>query len=97
MFYICFLKDNERDFKASNEHWQLVINFMELYPELIKNKFNSKDSDKIHINKKWQELAENLNALGYGNKTVEKWQLVNELEVVVLRLLLINDVLFYRL
>lgn len=49
---------------------------MEMYPNMIKNKFSDKSGDRSQLNSQWKELADTLNSLGYGQKSVEKWQLV---------------------
>lgn len=74
---LTFVLENERDFKASNAHWSVIVNYMEGHRELLTNKFNHVDGDNLRNKKHWEELTNNLNGLGYGCKSGDKWQLVS--------------------
>lgn len=82
-FIFQWFLENERDFKTNTEHWEVVVNFFELYPELIKNSFKNNANNKSNLNQKWQQLADNLNALGYGSKSVNKLQLVRNVYILL--------------
>lgn len=71
-----FLDTVDREFKANIEHWTVIINYCELYPNMLKNKFGHSDGDSLELKQRWQELTHQLNSLGYGKKSMEKWQLV---------------------
>lgn len=43
---------------------------------MILNKFENYDGDRQEMSKLWESLVNILNGLGYGQKTVNKWQLV---------------------
>lgn len=62
-------------FKLKDSHWEVIISFMEENKSIATGRFigpNGKENNK----KLWQELAQQLNALGQGERSVEKWQKV---------------------
>lgn len=72
-----YLGDSPRDFKCNNEHWSVIVQYFEMYPQIMKSKFENFHGDKKNIRNLWEELTEQLNGLGYGKKSLEKWQLVS--------------------
>lgn len=64
--------------KVGAAQLEVLINFMENHQELAKGKFNGPSGRDIH-KKLWAQLANNLNSLGYGEKSIEKWQKVSRI------------------
>lgn len=64
--------------KVRDQHWEVMITFMEAYPSLATGRLDVPNAREIH-KKLWQELAEQLNAIGYGEKSSDKWQKVNKI------------------
>lgn len=53
--------------KVNEFHWEIILQFIENHPDLAIGRVNgpnAKQSQKIL----WQQLAEQLNSLGYGKK-----------------------------
>ncbi|XP_030756391.1 uncharacterized protein LOC115882462 isoform X2 [Sitophilus oryzae] len=68
-------RDYKRDFKATPEHWKLVVEYLEKYPILLKSKFEKYfDGDRADEEVIWNELVNKLNSLGMGTRSGEKWQ-----------------------
>ncbi|XP_018578587.1 uncharacterized protein LOC108916773 isoform X2 [Anoplophora glabripennis] len=67
--------ESPRDFKCNYEHWSTIVQYCEMYPQIIKSKFENFQGDKRDIRNLWEELTDQLNGLGYGKKSIEKWQL----------------------
>ena len=62
-------------FKIKADHLEILISYMELHPQFATGRLSvAKAKDKFR--KMWQELAANLNGLGFGERPVEKWQKV---------------------
>ncbi|KAF5269895.1 hypothetical protein FQR65_LT05694 [Abscondita terminalis] len=60
-------------FKVNENHWLVFAGFFEAHPDLITGRvasINGREENR----KLWQELAQQLNAVGMGERTVEKWQ-----------------------
>lgn len=51
-----------------------MIDFVKTHPNLIVQRFDLPNR-RVKYNEEWQTLAEMLNALGAGQKTVGQWQL----------------------
>ncbi|XP_050497713.1 uncharacterized protein LOC126878857 [Diabrotica virgifera virgifera] len=54
-------------------HWEMLLSFCEENPQLITNKFNSSEGRAKAV-AMWQTIANRLNSLGYGEKSVEGWR-----------------------
>ncbi|KAJ8912348.1 hypothetical protein NQ315_014715 [Exocentrus adspersus] len=65
----------DRDSKTRPEHWQTILDFLEEHPTILKSKFNSYSNDNAENKKLWEALTNELNAMGLGSKTTEKWSL----------------------
>lgn len=64
-----------RSFKVREVHWQIVTDYMENHPDFAKGRLNHSEA-RLQYRKMWEELTEQLNSAGYGQKSVEKWQKV---------------------
>ncbi|CAH1118225.1 unnamed protein product, partial [Phaedon cochleariae] len=60
-------------FKMNSSHWQLMVCFMEQHDAFAKGKFAGPTGKAMH-RKLWERLSAELNALGFGSRSVEKWQ-----------------------
>lgn len=63
-------------FKMNDNHWIVLIEFMEKHPNFARGQFSGPTGKLTQI-KLWEELSQKLNSLGYGSKTTEKWQKVS--------------------
>lgn len=63
-------------FKISESHWQLLCAFMESHPDFATGKFTGPKGKAVH-RQLWEQLSHELNSLGLGTRTVEKWQKVS--------------------
>lgn len=61
----------------NENHWIQLLDYMEKHPQFARGQFSG-PSGKITQRKMWEELSKRLNSLGYGNKSVEKWQKVHK-------------------
>nr|CAH7753539.1 unnamed protein product [Callosobruchus chinensis] len=59
--------------RVRSEHWQVILEFCEQNTELLGGKFNSSQG-KAKANQLWLTLANRLNSLGFGEKSVESWR-----------------------
>lgn len=57
------------------EHWSLLLDISERNKEIITNKFNGPEG-KTRGNALWQNIANELNSLGFGEKSKEEWRRV---------------------
>ncbi|CAH1102275.1 unnamed protein product [Psylliodes chrysocephalus] len=80
-YYFLLLDDDElpvyireRDTKATQEHWAIVVNFFETYPQLLKRTFANQAEDNAELRGLWETLTSQLNSTGHGMKSVAKWQ-----------------------
>lgn len=62
-------------FKVTASHWEIIINFMETHLDVARGRING-PAGKETFKKLWVELANQLNAAGLGERTVQKWQKV---------------------
>lgn len=62
-------------FKIREEHISTLANFMEDNIEFARGRLSSANS-RDQFRKLWLDLTNRLNSLGYGGRTVEKWQRV---------------------
>nr|CAH7753540.1 unnamed protein product [Callosobruchus chinensis] len=69
--------------RVRSEHWQVILEFCEQNTELLGGKFNSSQG-KAKANQLWLTLANRLNSLGFGEKSVESWRKVSKLAVSLL-------------
>lgn len=67
---------------------------MEEHRDFAAGRLNCASGKDVH-RKLWSELANKLNAAGYGEKTIEKWQKVCIIEILKLHIYTnCNSVLF---
>ncbi|KAJ8929635.1 hypothetical protein NQ314_011483 [Rhamnusium bicolor] len=59
--------------RVTNDHWNVLIQFAENHNEIITNRFHGLNG-RQSCSKLWTDLTEQLNALGYGEKTTEEWK-----------------------
>ncbi|KAK5642872.1 hypothetical protein RI129_003755 [Pyrocoelia pectoralis] len=59
--------------RVNNDHWDVLLDFSEKHREIITNRATGLDG-RQHLNKLWTELANQLNCLGFGAKSVEEWK-----------------------
>lgn len=59
----------------NRSHWEVLVSFMEHHDSFAKGKFAGPTGKAIH-RQLWERLSSELNALGFGNRSVEKWQKV---------------------
>lgn len=83
-----FAAEDQRDFKTRPEHWEIIINYLEEYPNLLRGKFDQFDSDAVNMKNIWEKMSQHLNSLGYGQKSSEKWQLVCFLFIICSKVLI---------
>lgn len=57
-------------------HWDIILEFMENHPELAKGQFSG-PTGRANQKRLWQELCSTLNAQGFGQKEIQKWQKVS--------------------
>ncbi|KAJ8932903.1 hypothetical protein NQ314_014347 [Rhamnusium bicolor] len=60
-------------FKMNENHWNVLIDFMESHKEFARGQFVGPNG-KTTQRKFWEELSGKLNSLGHGIRPVEKWQ-----------------------
>lgn len=68
--------------KIREEHWQVLIQFMEENKDFACGKFSTA-SGREYFKKLWAQLTMKLNSLGYGEKPTEKWQKVGTYEIIL--------------
>ncbi|KAI4455733.1 hypothetical protein MML48_9g00002696 [Holotrichia oblita] len=78
---------SERDFKTREEHWALIVDYLEINPFLLKSKFQHAGGDHHEFKIRWEELVLQLNNLGYGAKSLSKWARAIPLTVLEERLM----------
>ncbi|XP_050316154.1 uncharacterized protein LOC126750555 [Anthonomus grandis grandis] len=66
------LKKN-MSFKINENHLRVFVEFMEENPDLARGRLSCSNA-KEQFKRLWAKLANNLNSLGYGTRTIEKWQ-----------------------
>ncbi|CAG9766121.1 unnamed protein product [Ceutorhynchus assimilis] len=66
---------NDRNVRTNVEQWKVIIDYLEQNPILVRSKFENYDCDNRELKKKWDDLATFLNSMGFGSRSVEKWQL----------------------
>ncbi|VEN50930.1 unnamed protein product [Callosobruchus maculatus] len=59
--------------KLTEQHRQIVVNFMELHPDFARNRVKG-PTGRDTMKKLWEELASQLNSLGLGERSIQKWQ-----------------------
>ncbi|VEN50352.1 unnamed protein product [Callosobruchus maculatus] len=59
--------------KLTEQHWQIIVNFMELHPDFARNRVKG-PTGRDTMKKLWGELASQLNSLGLGERSIQKWQ-----------------------
>lgn len=63
-------------FKTREEHWLLMIDFMEKHPDFACGRLST-PSARNKFKELWRELTNKLNSLGYGERSWEKWNKVS--------------------
>lgn len=61
----------------NENHWIQLLDYMEKHPQFARGQFSG-PSGKTTQRKMWELLSKRFNSLGYGNKSVEKWQKVHK-------------------
>ncbi|KAI4455222.1 hypothetical protein MML48_9g00016279 [Holotrichia oblita] len=64
---------NKTNMKVNQDHWTTFLNFCEMHPELITNKFSG-PMGRAHSITLWNRIVNQLNGLGHGTKTIEEWR-----------------------
>lgn len=62
-------------FRLKEDHLTVLLDFMENHPDLATGRLSVTNA-KEKFRELWMELSNILNSLGYGTRTVEKWQKV---------------------
>lgn len=62
--------------RVRNDHWEFMINFAETHPEIITNRCE-KENGRQKLNNLWAQLVNELNSMGYGEKSVGDWRKVS--------------------
>ncbi|CAG9773498.1 unnamed protein product [Ceutorhynchus assimilis] len=60
-------------FKINDGRWQVLLGFMDRNPLFARGQFAGPNG-KVIQRKLWEQLSSELNSLGSGSKSVEKWQ-----------------------
>lgn len=66
--------------RLTSEHHEVILNFADMYPEIITNKFKGLNA-RQEINRLWQTLANNLNSLGFGSLSIPEYKRVSKIIV----------------
>lgn len=75
--------------KTRPEQWAVILDFLEEHPELVTNKYVGHTGDRLNVNKLWQSLTTQLNCMGFGIKSTEKWKEVK------MKCMFIREICFY--
>lgn len=75
------MQENKRSFRVRLEHKQLILEEAERNPVIITMDFSLPNA-RAHYNKSWEILTTRLNALGYGEKSSDKWRRVRYLKII---------------
>lgn len=59
--------------KTNSTQWAVLVEFVEIHPEMVTHKHTGVHG-RQNYNKLWAEIAGQLNSMGFGFKTPEKWQ-----------------------
>lgn len=70
------LDSKEREFKTTPQQWKVIVDYLEENPILLKSKFQNYDGDNSEIIQHWKTLAHQLNSMGSGMRSVDKWKAV---------------------
>lgn len=62
-------------FRVTQLHWEHMINFFERNPGMAKGRIEG-PTGKENMRKLWDQLSQELNALGMGTRTSIKWKKV---------------------
>lgn len=60
--------------RVCQDHWRVILEFGEEYPEIITNKFTNHLQGKTKLKSLWDQLCMRLNSLGHGSRNVEEWK-----------------------
>lgn len=66
--------------RVRNEHWDYLVNYAEQHPEIITNRTDNIANGRQKLNEIWKKLTNDLNSLGYGEKSVGDWRKVSPLK-----------------
>lgn len=69
--------------RVRQEHWDLLLVMCERNPELITNKFNGSEG-KAKGHALWKTVTQQLNSLGFGEKSTENWRKVRHILLISL-------------
>nr|CAI5858522.1 unnamed protein product [Callosobruchus analis] len=56
-----------------SKHWQVILEFGENNRELIMGKFSTSQG-RTKMNELWLKLANRLNSMGFGEKSLDSWR-----------------------
>lgn len=59
--------------KTNTSQWLVLVEFLEQHPEMLTKKFEGANG-KQHCFELWNEVTNQLNSMGFGEKTAKKWQ-----------------------
>nr|CAI5867921.1 unnamed protein product [Callosobruchus analis] len=59
--------------RVRSEHWQVILEFGENNRELITGKYSTSQG-KTKMNELWLKLANRLNSMGFGEKSIDSWR-----------------------
>lgn len=68
------MADKQKRMRVHPNHWELLLSFLEKYPEMLTGKFVCVNA-KHKSQQLWEEVTTKLNSLGLGEKTSEKWKI----------------------
>lgn len=58
--------------KTNPAQWAVLLDFLMEHPMMVTKTFVGLDARKKYLNL-WEEVATQVNSMGYGQKNVEKW------------------------
>ncbi|KAI4459564.1 hypothetical protein MML48_6g00016803 [Holotrichia oblita] len=73
MVYTLPIIQNKTNMKVNQDHWTTFLDFCEMHPELITNKFSG-SMGRAHSTTLWNRIVNQLNGLGHSTKTIEEWR-----------------------
>lgn len=72
MFILLEIMSVSRAPKTNQSQWAVLVDFLIDNPEMVTKAFVGLDS-RQRYKRLWEEVAIQLNSMGYGTKTAEKW------------------------
>lgn len=58
--------------KTNPNQWEVLVNFLLEHPEMVTKSFIGLDA-RQNYKSLWEQVATQLNSMGYGSKTTDKW------------------------